>query len=106
MAHDDTRGARAGVAEPQDRIRSIYAARSAASGLSAPGDFARIKTSDPDRSLRTAYMAHLFAARPVVALEASLPSEDALRRAYLAHAIGKPGSPRGPAAGGKRRPRL
>jgi hypothetical protein len=104
MAHDDTRGARAGAAEPRDRIRSIYAARSAAFATSAPGDFARIKTADPDRSLRTAYMAHLFTARAAAAPDASPPGEDALRRAYVAHAIGEPASPRGP-AGGKRRPR-
>jgi hypothetical protein len=42
----------------------------------------------------------------VVALDASLPGEDALRRAYVAHAIGEPGPPRSPAAGGKRRHRL
>jgi hypothetical protein len=89
-----TRETRAGVAEPRDRIRSIYAARSAASGASPTGDFARIRTSDPGQSLRTAYVSHLIKAKDEAPREGGGLSDSALRRAYVAHAIGDAGSKR------------
>ena len=52
-----------GAAEPQDRIRSIYAARSGASGASSAVDFTRMKLADPAQSLRMAYLSHLTPAK-------------------------------------------
>jgi hypothetical protein len=87
MAGSGTRETRAGAGGPEDRIRSIYAARSAASGRSTAGDFARLKSSDPERSLRAAYMSHLSKAKEAVPREAGGLSENVLRRAYVAHTI-------------------
>ena len=84
MANDETREARAGVGGPEDTIRSIYAARSAVSGTPSGGDFAGIKIADPDQSLRAAYLSHLFKAPEQVPREAR-PSDNVLRRAYVAH---------------------
>jgi len=82
--------ARAGA--PEDRIRSIYAARSAASGASSGGDFAGIKTSDPDRSLRAAYLSHLSKPAEAVPREGGGLTETVLRRAYVAHIKADAGS--------------
>jgi len=91
MAKGGTREMRGGLGEPQDTIRSIYAARSAAADTSSSGDFAHMKTSDPDQSLRAGYMSHLFKPREEVPREAS-PSESVLRKAYVAHIIADRGS--------------
>ena len=55
------------------------------------GDFARIKTSEPDQSLCAAYMSHLFKAKEQVPREAG-PSESVLRRVYVAHIIADAGA--------------
>jgi len=87
MARSGTRETRTGAGGPEDRIRSIYAARSAASGRSTTGDFVRIKSSDPDRSLRAAYLSHLSKSKEEAPREARGPGESALRKAYLARTI-------------------
>ena len=91
MAKDETRAARAGVGGPQDMIRSIYAARSAAAGTSSGGDFARIKISNPDHSLRAAYVSHLSKPKEEAPRDAG-PSENVLRKAYVAHIIADAGA--------------
>jgi hypothetical protein len=94
MAEDEVREARAELREPQDTIRSIYAARSAVSGMPSTGDFAGIKTADADQSLRSAYMSRLFKPKEEAPREGGRLSEDALRRAYIAHTIAGAGARR------------
>ena len=77
---------------PEDRIRSIYAARSAASGMSSGGDFASIKIADPNRTLRAAYMSHLSKPTEQAPREGGGLTETVLRRAYVAHIKADAGS--------------
>lgn len=81
-----------GAGEPQDRIRSIYAARSGASGASSAVDFTRMKLADPAQSLRMAYLSHLTPAKAETPREAADLSDNVLRRAFLAHTVGGTGS--------------
>lgn len=84
--------ARAGAREtgsvgPEGMIRSIYAARSAASGGSSAGDFARMKSADPDRSLRAAFLSRLSKSKQEAPREGGDLSQNVLRSAYVAHTI-------------------
>ena len=92
MAKAGPRETRAAVAEPQDRIRSIYAARSAASATPSGGDVARVKLANPDQSLRAAFLSHLSRAKEELPREGSPPSDSVLRRAYVADIRGGSGS--------------